>query len=118
MRWPFEKCGLDMIVEHRTYSFRPGTLKTWLGKYESEGLPIQKKHLGRFLGLWVAEIGVLDSTVTMWAFESLADREARRRALEADPEWTRYIDEIWRMDAIQAQEVKIMRQGLPSSEGE
>ena len=51
MRWPFEKCGLDMIVEHRTYSFRPGRLKTWLGKYESEGLPIQKKHLGRFLGL-------------------------------------------------------------------
>ena len=54
----------------------------------------------------------------MWAFDSLADREARRRALEADPEWARYIDEIWQMDAIQTQEVKIMRQGLPSSEGE
>ena len=29
-----------MIVEHRTYNFRPGSLQAWLAKYESEGLPI------------------------------------------------------------------------------
>ena len=34
-----------MIVEHRTYTFRPGTVDGWLKKYEAEGLPIQKRHL-------------------------------------------------------------------------
>ena len=27
-----------MIVEHRTYTFRPGTVDGWLKKYEAEGL--------------------------------------------------------------------------------
>ena len=48
-----------MIVEHRTYTFRPGTVDGWLKKYETEGLPIQKRHLGRFIGLYVSEIGRL-----------------------------------------------------------
>ena len=67
-----------MIVEHRTYNFRPGSLQPWLAKYESEGLPIQKKHLGQFLGLWVTEIGEMHQTVMMWGYDSLSDREWRR----------------------------------------
>ena len=107
-----------MIFEHRTYTFHPGALKAWLGKYEREGLPIQKKHLGRFLGLWVTEIGPLHRTIMIWAFDSLADREARRRALENDPDWARYIEEIWRMEAIESQDVAILKQLLPSSADE
>ncbi|MDE0050361.1 MAG: NIPSNAP family protein, partial [Rhodospirillales bacterium] len=42
-----------MIVEHRTYTFHPGSVDGWLKKYEAEGLPIQKRHLGRFVGLYV-----------------------------------------------------------------
>ena len=101
-----------MVVEHRTYTFRPGSLKAWLAKYEFEGLPIQRKHLGRFLGLWVSEIGPLHQTVMMWAYDSLADREARRAAMDGDPEWGRYIAEIWKMGAIEAQEVKILKQAI------
>ena len=104
-----------MIVEHRTYGFRPGTLKAWLSKYESEGLPIQKKHLSRFLGLWVTEIGPMHRTIMMWEYDSLADREARRAALDADPAWSRYIGEIWQMNAIETQDVIIMREALPPS---
>jgi hypothetical protein len=102
-----------MIVEHRTYNFRPGSLQAWLAKYESEGLPIQKKHLGQFLGLWVTEIGEMHQTVMMWGYDSLSDRETRRAAMESDPEWRRYIGEIWKMEAIRAQEVKILRQAIP-----
>jgi hypothetical protein len=102
-----------MIVEHRTYNFRPGSLQAWLAKYESEGLPIQKKHLGQFLGLWVTEIGEMHQTVMMWAYDGLADRETRRAAMELDPDWRRYIGEIWEMEAIRAQEVKILRQAIP-----
>ena len=96
-----------------TYNFRPGSLQAWLAKYESESLPIQKKHLGQFLGLWVTEIGEMHQTVVMWGYDSLSDRETRRAAMESDPEWRRYIGEIWKMEAIRAQEVKILRQAIP-----
>ena len=39
-----------MIVEHRTYTFRPGTVDGWLKKYETEGLPIQTRRLGASSG--------------------------------------------------------------------
>ena len=97
-----------MIVEHRTYTFRPGTVDGWLRKYESEGLPIQKRHLNRFLGLYVSEIGRLHTTVLMWGYDSLADREARRKAMYADPEWQSFISGVWALDAIQSQDVMIM----------
>ena len=97
-----------MIVEHRTYTFRPGTVEGWLRKYESEGLPIQERHLNRFVGLFVSEIGQLHRTVLIWAYDDLADREARRKAMYADPEWQAFIDSVWKLDAIQSQDVMIM----------
>jgi NIPSNAP len=101
-----------MIIEHRTYTFTPGTVDGWLKKYAGEGLAIQKKHLGIFMGLWITEIGRLHQTVMMWAYESLADREARRAAMAADPEWIRFIAEVWALDAITSQDVRILK---PSS---
>jgi hypothetical protein len=98
-----------MIVDHRTYTFRPGTMGAWIKKYEEEGLAIQKKHLGRFLGLYTTEIGNLHQIVFMWGYDSLADREQRRAALNADPAWTKYIGEVWALDALQSQEIKILR---------
>lgn len=97
-----------MILEHRTYTFRPGTVDGWLKKYEAEGLPVQKRHLNRFVGLYVSEIGTLHTTVLMWAYENLADREARRAAMYADPDWQKFISEIWALNAIERQDVMIM----------
>ncbi len=97
-----------MILEHRTYTFKPGTVDKWLKKYEAEGLAIQKRHLNRFLGAYVTEIGQLHQMVLMWSYDSLADREARRARMSADPEWKQYIGEVWAMEAIQRQDVKIM----------
>jgi hypothetical protein len=110
-----EEPGLDfketraMIVDHRTYTFRPGTLAGWLKKYETEGLPIQKRHLGTFLGLYTTEIGNLHQTVMLWGYEDLADRERRRAAMAADPAWQNYMAEVHALEALQAQEIKILR---------
>lgn len=98
-----------MIIDHRTYSFRPGTMRRWLSKYESDGLPIQKEHLGTFLGLFTTEIGNLHQVVFMWGYDSLGDREARRARMEADPRWDQFIDEVWSLDAIVEQNIKILR---------
>ncbi len=97
-----------MILEHRTYTFKPGTVDGWLKKYEAEGLPVQKRHLNRFVGLYVSEIGRLHTTVLMWSYDSLADREKRRAAMYADPDWQSFINGIWSLDAIQSQDVMIM----------
>jgi hypothetical protein len=98
-----------MILEHRTYTFRPGSVDAWMAKYEADGLPVQKRHLNRFVGLYVAEIGVLHTTVLMWSYDNLADREARRDAMYDDPDWQKFISEIWALDAIQKQDVMIMK---------
>jgi hypothetical protein len=97
-----------MIVEHRTYTYRPGTVDLWMKKYETEGLPIQKRHLGRFLGCYRSEIGHLHTVVLMWAYDSLADREARRALMYADPDWQDFISGVWSLGAIQTQDVMIM----------
>ncbi len=105
-----------MILEHRTYTFKPGTVEKWRQKYEAEGLAIQKRHLNRYVGLYIAEIGRLHTIVLMWAYDSLADREARRAALYADPDWQKFIAEVWALEAIQSQDVMIMNPA-PSSPG-
>ncbi|CAN7492205.1 NIPSNAP family protein [Rhizobium sp. LjRoot254] len=97
-----------MILEHRTYTFKPGTVDLWMRKYEAEGLPVQKKHLNRFVGLYVSELGHLHTTVLMWAYDSLADREQRRAAMYADPDWKKFISEVWALNAIEKQDVMIM----------
>ncbi len=97
-----------MIVEHRTYTFRPGAVDGWLRRYEAEGLPIQKRHLGRFVGLYVSEIGRLHRVVLIWAYASLADREKRRAALSADTAWQAFIGAVWSLDAIREQDVMVM----------
>ncbi|MCY3794638.1 MAG: NIPSNAP family protein [Gammaproteobacteria bacterium] len=98
-----------MIIDHRTYSFRPGTVQKWLEKYEKDGLPIQQKYLGQFIGIFTTEVGNLHQVVFMWAYESLADRERRRANMESDPDWEAFISEIWELDAIVEQKIKMLR---------
>jgi hypothetical protein len=98
-----------MIIDHRTYTFRPGTVPKWLNKYEADGLPIQKKFLGEFLGLFTTEVGNLHQVVFMWAYDSMADRELRRAAMEKDPDWQKFIGEIWDLDALVSQEIKFLK---------
>ncbi|MCY4405014.1 MAG: NIPSNAP family protein, partial [Rhodospirillaceae bacterium] len=100
-----------MIVEHRTYTFRPGAVDGWLKKYEAEGLPIQKRHLGRFVGLYVSEIGRLHRIVLIWAYESLADRERRRAAVTADPAWQAFIPSLRGLVALHEQAPNAMQPG-------
>jgi hypothetical protein len=80
-----------MIVDHRTYTLRPGTLPEYLANYEKQGLKVQIKHLGRLAGYWFTEIGPLNQIVHVWAYESLAERDERRAKMQADPAWQAWI---------------------------
>ena len=80
-----------MLVDHRTYRFRPGTVPAQLALYEKHGLASQVRHLGPPLAYLFAESGELNTIVHLWGYESAADREQRRAAMQADPEWKAYL---------------------------
>jgi len=96
-----------MILEVRTYTANVGKAREWLDFYEKNGLPIQKRILGRLVGFFTSEIGPLNQIVHMWAYESLADREQRRGAMAKDPEWQAYLRNQ-PQGVLQAQETKIL----------
>jgi len=81
-----------MIVDHRTYAVKPGSLPAFLKIYQEQGWPVQKKHLGKCLGWYVSmDIGPLNQVVHLWGYVSLEDRAARRAALMADADWQAYL---------------------------
>ena len=80
-----------MMFDHRTYERRPGRLREFLALDETEGAPVQKKHLGNLVGLFTAEIGNVNEIVHSRAYEDLADRTKRRAAIAADPAGQAYL---------------------------
>lgn len=98
-----------MIVEQRTYTLKPLRGREFLDLYEQSALPLQQKYLGRLIGFFVSEIGPLNQVVHLWAFETLADREQRRKSMESDPLWPVYVNALRDLDVLLQQESKIMR---------
>ena len=83
-----------MIVEERNYTLAAAHLRTFLAAYEAEGLALQTRHLGRLIGYFTTETGVLNQVVHLWAYDDYEDRRARRTALWADPDWTAYSNRV------------------------
>ena len=83
-----------MIVEERIYTLQPGKTGEYIKTYEQEGLAIQKPILGRMVGYYFTEIGALNLLIHMWAYEDLAERDARRAVLVADARWQAYITKV------------------------
>ncbi len=99
-----------MIVEQRTYTLHPGKVPEYLRNYESEGMAIQTRILGRMVGYFTTEIGPLNQIIHMWGYDSFEDRAKRRAQMAADPGWKAYIAKI--QPLIQTQETKIL---IPTS---
>ena len=98
-----------MIVEQRTYTLKPLRAADYLSLYERMGLPLQTKYLGHLIGFFVSEVGPLNQVVHLWGFESLAERERRRKQMEADPEWPLFLNAVRELDVILQQETKLLR---------
>ena len=76
-----------MLIDLRIYTFHPGKLGEFLKLSEAEILPLQTKHCGTCIFYSTSETGVLNQLIQAWAYEDAADRDRRRAALWADPEW-------------------------------
>jgi hypothetical protein len=97
-----------MLIDHRTYTLRPGTMAKHLAIYEEHGLPVQKRHLGEPLAYLVAESGELNTYVHIWVYKDAADRATRRAAMQADPGWQSYLQKSGETGYLIKQENKLM----------
>ncbi len=80
-----------MILEERTYTIATGKVAEYLALYEAEGWMPHTRHLGEPVGWFTTESGTLNQVVHMWRYASHAEREQKRAALYADPEWLAFI---------------------------
>ena len=97
-----------MLVDHRTYTCRPGTLRKQMAIYEKFGLVVQKKYFGEPLAWLVAESGDVNSYVHIWVYQDAEDRNRKRAAMYADPDWLAYIEKNAEHGYLIKQESKLM----------
>lgn len=77
-----------MIHELRIYRCMPGRLPALLNRFETITLGIWARHGIRQAGFWTTVIGESNQDLTyLLAWESLAERETKWTAFQADPEW-------------------------------
>ena len=77
-----------MLHELRIYRAMPGKLPALHQRFEEHTVKILKKHGIRPIGFWTTLIGESNQDITwMIEWDSLAEREAKWRALSMDPEW-------------------------------
>jgi hypothetical protein len=97
-----------MLLDVRTYTTRPGTLRKHLELYAAHGFEVQRRHLGDPLVYMIAESGRQNSYMHIWVYDSAADRSARRALLQADPEWTAYLARSAEAGYLVSQENQLM----------
>ena len=97
-----------MLIDVRTYTCRPGTIAKHLELYEKYGKAPQTKHLGAPLAYMKTETGDPNQYMHVWVYENAGDREAKRAAMWADPDWLKYTQESAKLGALVQQENKLM----------
>jgi hypothetical protein len=77
-----------VIYELRIYTCFPGRLPVLLKRFENTTLNIWNRHGIRQAGFWTVLVGEGNNDLHyLLAWESLAEREQKWTAFQADPEW-------------------------------
>lgn len=77
-----------MVYEHRVYTCVPGQMPRLLRRFQDHALPVWTRLGIRPVGFWTVVIGDGSNDLHyLLAWESLADRERRWNAFQADPGW-------------------------------
>jgi hypothetical protein len=78
----------SMIYELRVYHCVPGRLPALLKRFETITLGLWEKHGIKQAGFWTVLIGESNQDLYyLVQWESLAEREKKWNAFQADPEW-------------------------------
>jgi hypothetical protein len=97
-----------MLLDVRTYTLKPGTLKAHFALYEKYGKAPQTRHLGQPHAYLRTETGDPNEYVHIWVYENAADREAKRAAMQSDPDWLDYTKRSAELGALVRQNNKLM----------
>ncbi len=92
-----------MLLDIRTYECHPGTINDHLALYERMGKEPQTRHLGTPVVFARTETGNPNVYVHIWVYESAGDREAKRQAMWADPDWLAYTKASKELGALKSQ---------------
>jgi len=77
-----------MIYELRLYHCMPGRLPALLKRFETITLKLWEKHGIKQAGFWTVAVGSSNQDLYyLLQWESLADREKKWDAFQADPQW-------------------------------
>jgi hypothetical protein len=98
-----------VIIDERTYTIAPGRLGAYLEAHLRDALPIMRRHLGEPYGYFTTETGTLNQFVHLWRYEDMTDRERRRAALYADPDWLAYRERTGATGWVVRQENRLLR---------
>ena len=97
-----------MLIDVRTYRCRPGTIKKHLALYEKMGTGPQTRHLGQPMAYMSGETGNPNEYMHIWVYENAGDREKRRAAMQADPDWQAFLKKSAEAGNLIAQENRIL----------
>ena len=97
-----------MLFDVRTYTCKPGTIKKHMALYEEFGLAPQSRNLGEPFAYMTTETGNPNQYMHIWRYENAGDREAKRAALWADPDWLAYTKKSADLGALDKQENVLM----------
>lgn len=97
-----------MLLDVRTYVCHPGTINAQLALYEEFGKTPQTRHLGQPVAFLRTETGDPNEYVHIWMYENAGDREAKRAAMDADPEWQLFKQKAAELGALATQNNKLM----------
>lgn len=77
-----------MLYELRVYHCVPGRLPDLLKRFDTITLKLWEKHKIQQAGFWTVQIGTSNQDLYyMLKWESLAEREQKWAAFQADPDW-------------------------------
>jgi hypothetical protein len=76
-----------MLYESRIYTAVPGKLPALNDRFAKHTMGFFKKYGIGMLGFWTDEIGTSNQLTYILTFDSMADREAKWSAFQADAEW-------------------------------
>ena len=76
-----------MLYESRVYITVPGRLPALNDRFAKHTMSFFKKHDIGMLWFWTDEIGTSNQLTYILTFDSMADREAKWSAFQADPGW-------------------------------
>ena len=98
-----------MIFEVHQYKCRYATAAAQVALYEEKGRAAHERHCGKPVVFGTGGTGDVDSYTHIMAYENAADRESRRAALLADPEWQEYMNASREAGNILGREIHLLQ---------